>query len=330
MHRTTPWSLTANPPRRRVGLLLLPLAVALAACGGGSGGTASASGASTSATSPASPTVAFPVTVSGANGKLTLASAPHRIVSLSPTATEMLFAIGAGSQVIAVDDNSSYPTSAPRTKLSAFQPNAEAVVGEEPDLVVLSNDANGVLAALKKLHVPTLLLPAAGNLTDSYNQEMVLGTATGHVDGAAKIVKETQAKISAAVASVPAPSTPMSVYHEVDQTYYSATSSTFIGSIYTLFGLRNIADKASGAASSGGYPKLSAEYVLTAGPDLIVLADSRCCGQTPAKVAARPGFTALPAVKANRVIAIDDDIASRWGPRIADFVQAVAKALDGK
>ena len=318
---------------RRGALLLLPLFLGLAACGGSSGGAGSATSGTTTApmtgTVPVSAT--YPVTVSAANGPLTLASAPHRIVSLSPTATEMLYAIGAGTQVVAVDDNSSYPTSAPRTKLSAFQPNAEAVVGYQPDLVVLSNDANGLLAALKKLKVPALLLPAAQNLTGSYNQEMMLGTATGHLDGANKVVKDTQSRISAAVASVPAASgTPISVYHELDQTYYSAASSTFIGSIYTLFGLKNIADSAAGAASSGGYPKLSAEYVLTSGPGLIVLADSRCCGQSPARVSARPGFSALPAVKNHRVIAIDDDIASRWGPRVADFVEAVAKALGGK
>jgi iron complex transport system substrate-binding protein len=118
------------------------------------------------------------------------------------------------------------------------------------------------------------------------------------------------------------------VYHELDPTYYSATSRTFIGGIYKLFGLRNIAD----AADSGGtgYPQLSAEYIVSANPGLIVLADGRCCGQSAAAVAARPGWSGIAAVRTHSVIAIDDSVASRWGPRVVTFVQAVAKALRRK
>lgn len=325
--------------RRRTRLLpglLLP-ALLLSACGGGSSGGAAAgstpaasSTGSGSAGASTAPSGTFPVTVHGGNGSVTLNAAPHRIVSLSPTATEMLFAIGAGGQVVAVDSDSNWPASAPRTKLSGFQPNAEAVVGYRPDLVVISNDANGLLAALTKLSVPTLLLPAASRIADGYQQELTLGTATGHQAQAQQLVSSVQKEISAAVASVPKPAKPLSVYHELDQNYYSVTSSTFIGSLYQMFGLTNIADRAKGAAASGGYPKLSAEYVVTSSPDLIVIADYKCCGQTPAVVAKRPGFSALPAVKNDRVIGVDDDIASRWGPRVADFAHAIAKALGGR
>jgi iron complex transport system substrate-binding protein len=318
--------------------LLLPAALApalalLTACGGASSGagTGPAVNSSSVTSSPSSASaVTYPVTVTAANGSVTIPAQPHRIVSLAPTATEVLFAIGAGSQVVAVDSLSDYPAQAPRTKLSAFQPNAEAVAGYTPDLVVLSNDANGLLAALTKLKIPALLLPAAATLDDSYAQETILGAATGHPDAAAQVIATTKQRIAAAVASVPPSAKGLKVYHEVDQTYYSVTSDTFLGGIYRLFGLKNIADAAKSAATSGGYPQLSAEYVISSAPDLIVLADSKCCGQSPQAVGKRPAFASVPAVVNGRVISIDDDIASRWGPRTADFAEAVAKALGGK
>jgi len=272
----------------------------------------------------------FPVTVASGNGPVTLAAAPKKIVSLSPSATEMLFAIGAGPQVVAVDDQSNYPASAPKTKLSGFQPNAEAVAGYSPDLVVLANDANGLLASLTKLKIPALLLPAASTLADSYTQEQALGEATGHSAVAGLLVDRTKSRIASAVASVPASAKGLKVYHELDpKQLYSATSSTFIGSIYKDFGLTDIADTASGAAAAGGYPQLSAEFVVTQAPDVIVLADTKCCQADLASLAKRPAFAAIPAVKNAKVLAADDDIASRWGPRIADFAEALAKVLQG-
>ncbi len=297
----------------------------LAACGGSSGGsTASASGSAAASPSTSAP-AAYPVTVTGANGTVTLEKQPSHIVSLSPTATEMLFAVGAGSQVVAVDDQSTYPTDAPKTKLSGFQPNAEAVAGYDPDLVVASNDANGLVASLTKLKVPVILLPAAATLDESYAQIATLGQATGHADDASKVSQQTKDRIAAAVASVPASVKGQKVYHELDNTFYSVTSKTFIGSIYSQFGLTNIADGAKDA--SGGYPQLSAEYVVKSAPDLIVLADTKCCQQSAATVAERPGFAAVPAVKNGHVLEADDDIASRWGPRVADFAESVAKEL---
>ncbi|HET9655130.1 MAG TPA: ABC transporter substrate-binding protein [Kineosporiaceae bacterium] len=319
------------PRRRAVLATMLPALALLAACGGASSGGAASTGSSPSGTANRSAEVAtYPVTVTADNGSVTIAAQPKRIVSLSPTATEMLYAIGAGSQVVAVDDLSNYPAQAPKTSLSAFKPNVEAVVAQKPDLVVASMDMDGLMAALAKLKIPALLLPAAADLEASYVQETTLGKATGHSAAAAEVISRTKSRIAAAVASVPASAKGLKIYHEVDQTYYSVTSKTFLGGIYRLFGLTNIADAAPDAASGGKWPKLSAEYVVSAAPDLIVLADSKCCGQSPQAVGQRPAFAAVPAVAHGRVIAIDDDIASRWGPRTADFAEAVAKALGGK
>jgi iron complex transport system substrate-binding protein len=251
------------------------------------------------------------------------ATVPQRIVSLSPTATEMLFAIGAGKQVIAVDDQSDYPKRAPKTSLSYFTPNVEAIAGYRPDLVVLSFDANSVVAGLRKLGIRVLLQPAAKNLAETYAQIKQLGVITAHRKTANALAKRMQRSITAIVRSVP--KRHLTVYHELTPDFYSATSSTFIGRIYKLFGLRNIADAAD--SSGDGYPQLSGEYILSANPSLIVLADTRCCAQSAVTVARRPGWSGVTAVRTGSVIGIDDSVASRWGPRIVQFVQAVGKAL---
>ncbi|SFL27187.1 ABC transporter substrate-binding protein [Geodermatophilus ruber] len=303
--------------------LLLPLVLALAACSG----DAPAAGGAATATTTSADGGAFPVTVTGDDGELTLEQRPEAIVSLSASATEMLFAIGAGDQVEAVDSTSNHPAEAPTTDLSAFTPNAEAIAAYSPDLVVLSDDMNGIVDALDALAVPTLLLGAADTLDDSYAQLETLGEATGHAEGAAEVITDMQERIDAAVASVPAEAQGMRVYHELDPSFFSTTSDTFVGSVYTLLGLENIADGAADAA--GGYPQLSAEYVVGQAPGLIVLADTVCCQQTAETVAQRPAFDTVPAVQEGRVLEADDDIASRWGPRVADFAESVAAALQG-
>jgi iron complex transport system substrate-binding protein len=321
-------STIAQRLRRRSRLALLAAPVLALAVGCGSSGTATSTSASTqSASQSGSQPATYPVTVQGSNGPVTINAEPKRIVSLSAAETEILWSIGAGSQVVAVDDQSNYPQGVPTTKLSGYKPNVEAIAGYNPDLVVLANDLNGIVGALAKLKIPTLLLTAPQTLDDSYAEFTTLGKATGHEPEAAKQAQAVKDRIAAAVASVPKSTKQLSVYHELEQSYYSATSKTFIGSIYSLFGLKNIADAAKGADS--GYPQLSAEYVVQQAPDLIVLADTKCCGQTPQTVAKRPAFGTIPAVKQGKIVAADDDIVSRWGPRTADFAELVAKELNG-
>jgi iron complex transport system substrate-binding protein len=252
-----------------------------------------------------------------------VAATPHRIVSLSPTATESLFAIGAGAQVVAVDDQSDYPKRAPRTSLSGFTPNVEAIASFHPDLVVVQYDAGGVVEALQKLNVRVLVQPSARNLGAAYAQIRQLGTITAHKQAAAALVKRMKRAIARVVASTP--KRRLSVYHELTPDFYTATSKTFVGGIYKLFGLRNIADAADSTGS--GYPQLSGEYILAANPSLVVLADTRCCGQTVAAVGKRPGWAGIAAVRTGAVVAVDDSVASRWGPRVVQFVQAVGKVL---
>ena len=282
----------------------------------------SSCGAAPSST-PSSTSGAFPVTIIETSGAtVTITKQPHPIVSLSPTATEMLFAINAGHQVIAVDDQSNYPSDAPMTKLSGFQPNIEAIAAYKPDLVVASDDNGGLVHGLAALNIPVLIETAAKNLNDAYKQIEQLGAATGHAADASTLEKKMRADLAAITASLPKPAKALKVYHELDDTYYSATSATFIGQVYGLLGLKNIADGATAAAPD--YPQLSAEYIVSSNPDLIVLADTKCCHQTLATVGARPGWSSIAAVKSGQVVGADDDIASRWGPRVVEFLQALA------
>jgi iron complex transport system substrate-binding protein len=246
---------------------------------------------------------------------------PTRIVSLSPTATEMLFAIGAARQVVAVDDQSNYPASAPHTKLNALQPNAEAIAGYHPDLVVTADEA--VSAPLQQLGIADLVQPAATRLTDTYRQIQQLGIRTGHRAAANQLVATMKAEIAKTAAEVPKRNVSPAVYWELDDTFFSADSSTFIGQLLHMAGLRNIADQAGGASS--GYPQLSAEYVVAANPSYIFLADTKCCAQTPATVASRPGFSQVKAVTTHHVIGLNDDLASRWGPRVVTLFEEIVK-----
>lgn len=246
------------------------------------------------------------------------ADAPQAIISLSPTSTEMLYAIGAGDQVIAVDDRSDYPPEAPVTALSGYTPNVEAILGYEPDLVVANADTADLVAGLERAGVETLILPAAETLDDTYAQIEQLGAATGHLGDAAELVAQMKTDIDEILAGLPERETPLTYYHELDNTFYSVTDDTYIGEIYSMLGLTSI------ATGGNGYPQLSAEYVLEQNPDFVFLADGQCCGVTPEVVADRAGWNVLTAVRDGRVYVVDEDIASRWGPRIVDFVRELA------
>jgi iron complex transport system substrate-binding protein len=278
----------------------------------------------TGASSATSPPPKFPLKLKAADGVVTIMKRPARIVSLSATATEDLYAVGAGKQVVAVDSYSTYPPQAPRTHLSGFTPNIEAIAKYRPDLVLIDTDANHIVRELGKVGIPVLVEPPAANLNSVYAEITQIAEATGQAQTATRVNTNIRRQVAAIVRSVPRPTTPLTVYHELDQHFYSATSRTFIGQMYKLLGLVNIADKAKG---SGTYPQLSAEYIIASNPDLIVLADTVCCGQTRATVAVRSGWSGIAAVKSGEVVPVNDSIASEWGPRIVLFLKAVASAV---
>ena len=309
-------------------------AIAAAAVLAGCASAASTPAGTTSGPSAPAPAAtagsAFPVTLTTANGPVTIKARPARIVSLAPTATEDLYAVGAGTQVVAVDQNSDYPVTAKRTKLSGLTPNLEAIAKYQPDLVISYQNANGLVANLTKLGIPVLIEAPATTLNDAYAQLDQIGQATGHLAQAHQTVTSMKAQIAAVVKRAGSSHPDLTYYWELTANpYYSVTSSTFIGQIVALFGLKNIADPAD-KASDGGYPQLSAEYIVKAQPQIIFLADNQPAdgAQTPAVVSKRPGWSAIPAVKDDEVIGLNDDIASRWGPRLPQLVAEIAQAVE--
>ena len=251
---------------------------------------------------------------------------PARIVSISPSGTEILYAIGAGDRVVAVDDFSYYPEGTPVTDLSGWQPNLEAILAFEPDLVVM--DFNGdVQAGLEAAGVVVALSTAPITFDDVYAQIEALGAATGNVEQASELADEMRTEIDDLISDAP-DATGVTYYHELDNTLYSVTSSTFIGAVYSLFGLENVADPADADGAAFGYPQLNDEYLVDADPDIIFLADTLCCAQNADTVAERAGWDQLSAVQNGNVVELNDDIVSRWGPRLVDFIEAIALAVE--
>ena len=254
---------------------------------------------------------------------------PSRIVSLSPSATETLFAIGAGPQVVAVDSNSNYPPEAPITDLSAYEPNAEAIAKYQPDLVITDGTNPDLNAQLNKLGIAVFSSKAPKSLAGVYQQVEAIGAATGNVAMAGELSTKMQDEISALIKSyVKPPSGRVRYYYELDNTYYAVASKTFIGAVLGQLGLYNIADKVDNS-KSGGYPQLTPEFIIAENPDVIFLADSKCCQQSAETVKARPGWGEIRAVKEGHVVALDDDIASRWGPRVVELITAIVAGIQG-
>jgi cobalamin transport system substrate-binding protein len=265
----------------------------------------------------ASFTPQFPATAGG----VTLKTRPNRIVSLSPTATEMLYAIDAAGQVAAVDDRSTFPDSAPRTTLSAARPDVDAIAAKKPDLVVIYQDADHVRDQLAKRHIPVYQAAPATSLDDVYAQLRDLGTLTGQRPQADAVVQYVRDQLGELAGALPERTRPLTYYLELDPTYRTVTAKTFVGSVLALAGLRNIADR------TGGGSPLTQEFIRQADPDLIFLADTVCCDQTLDTVKARPGWSGLTAIRTGRVVALNDDLATHWGPRLVDLFKAVTDAV---
>ena len=284
--------------------------------------------------------LALPLIMSSAASAVSAVAAPSCIVSLSPTSTETLFAIGAGKQVQAVDTDSDFPTTGlPKKRINALSPSVEAVIGicktsaahpsAKPDLVLISYDANEIQQKLKAVGVKVIDQAPPTTVAGALSQIEQLGALTGHVSSADKLAASIKATIKADIASVPKhPGKTLTAYYELDTTFYSLTSSTFVGSLLKDLGVVNIAD-AKNTTADAGYPQLSAEYIVSANPKMIFLADTICCKQSASTVAKRPGFSKVAAVHDHEVIGLNDDIASRWGPRLSVLMNQLTAAVKG-
>jgi iron complex transport system substrate-binding protein len=274
--------------------------------------------AATAAAGAAKP--AFPVTVRSGDGPVTIPARPVRILCLSPSATQMVYALGAGPEVVGVDEYSTWPADAPRTKFSGAETSAEDYLPLRPDLVVLSYPSGTMVQQLRKLAIPVLVLPAAATFAEVDSQLAELAAATGQQAAVAGVETTLKGDIAAAVDKAGGAGRGESYYIEVDPTLYTATSKTFIGAEFSLFGMRDVADPAGRLSA---YPQISAEFLFKANPDYVFLADTVCCQQTAASFARRPGFSALAAVRLHHVIGVNDSVASQWGPHTVEALVAV-------
>ena len=247
-------------------------------------------------------------------------SSPKRIISLSPSITEILFEIGSGNQVIAVDNLSNYPNEAPISDISAYDPNVEAISLLNPDLVILSYNIKNLKAALKKIGIETIYLPAPLNFEDILDQIDYLGLQTGNEDKAKKLISKMKNRMKT-LQKLRENETATKIYHEIDPNYYSPSKFSFIGDIYQKLNYKNVADKAD--TSNLGYPKLSPELIISENPDLIVLPGKD--NKYVEKVKLRPGWGYIEAVKKNNFLLTNNDIASRWGPRILNFASILVE-----
>lgn len=288
---------------------------------------------STPATTPATPTAespnaptttvaeAFPVEVRG----VVIDERPERIVSLSATHTEILYALGVGDRVVATDLFSNHPPAALDTeKVDSFNLSVEAVAATDPDIVLLAFDPGGVVDGLAALGIPTILFDAPADVDGALEQFAEVGAAIGVPEAATDLIADTQGRLDAIYAA--APRLDATYYWELDPTPFTLTSDTFIGRLLAPLGLVNIADEADEAGF--GYLQLSPEYVIESNPDIVFLADTLFSGQSAETLAERPGWAEIDAVASGRVVELDDDIASRWGPRIVDLLQVVVGDLE--
>ena len=271
----------------------------------------------------------FPVTLESADGRqLTLTAPPQHMVVLSPGHVEILFAIGAGDQVIAVEQNTNYPPEAAaiESKLSGFEPSVEAIAESEPDLVILSFAPDGFLEQMDNLGIPTYLDDIDTKITTVegvFDSIAELGWATGHATEAHQIISELTARVANVVYNVRGIEVGPTVYHELDvfEGYYSVSPNSFVGDLYHKLKAQNIV-----GLDEGLYPKLNQEAIIERNPQVIVLADA-AFGQTPDVVAARPGWDTIDAITNGRVYAIDPDLVSRPGPRIVNALEELARLL---
>ncbi len=282
--------------------------------------------AATCATALGALVVAIPTLI---QAQASASACPRRIVSLSPTATEDLFAVGAGRQVVAVDSDSNYPKDAPRKAgLIAYSPNAEAIAGDyNPDLVVVTFDANRVVEQLHALGIRVLFEPTAKNLAAAYDQIEGIGEATCHTVAAVAVVGSIKQQIAAIRVSAAPKARGLLYYDEISAPPYdyAASSKSFIGQLFGLLGMRNITT----TGANSGFPELSEEYIVKASPQLIFLSDNEPIdgGVTAAEVAHRTGWGSIRAVKNHAIYGLNDDAASRWGPRVTVLMREIASAV---
>ncbi len=313
-------------------ILVAVLALAAIACGGGGDGVAPQTTAATetpavtiapAAETPSpAPVELFPVTVTDSNGReVRVELPPQRIMALAPAFVEILFAIGAGNSVAAVDNFSDYPSAAADLPhLDAFSPSVEGIAVLNPDLVLIFFDPGGLQEALERLGIPVLFLASPSSVQEVFDQIELLGRVTGHEDEAETVTAEMRDGIDAVSEKLTDVDQGPRIFHELDAMLFTAGSGSFENDIYNLLKAQNIA-----AETGLAYPQLNLETVIVKDPEVIILADDPPVSVTSVK--ARPGWSNISAVIDDRVHVVDPDIVQRPGPRLVEALETLARFL---
>ncbi len=299
-------------------LLTLILALILAAC------------APAAAPAQPTPTPGPIVLADGLGGELTLSQPAARIVSLAPSNTEILFAIGAGAQVVAREDFSNYPEEAaalPSVGGNMGKYNFEQIVALKPDLVLASPlTSPEAIQSMQELKLPVLVVPNPTSLEGLYANLGLVGQAAGQNARAKELIASLQAREKKILSAVAGTTERPLVFYELDATDpakpWTSGPGTFVDLLIGLAGGRNL-----GASLQGEWAQISQEELIVQNPQVILLGDSLYGGVTPEAVAQRPGWSAIQAVKENRVLVFNDDLVSRPGPRMLDGLAELVKAI---
>lgn len=314
-------------PARKAGFLFcfaLAAMLALGACS-----TPAGSPQPSVVTEPPEPEL-YPLTYDDVLGRsITIEARPERIVSLAPSITEMLYAVGAGPQVVGRTDYDNYPPEVEAVpSVGGFDVSTisvETVLDMEPDLVIGGSIYQAELANTLKNVGLTIIVLEPESIADIVGTIQMLGAITGHADEAGAVVDGMQARIDAVtekVAAIPADERPLVFYEVWHEPLMTASDQTFVGELITLAGGVNIF-----GALGEAYPTISAEQIIEQNPDLILGPSSHSDQLTAAMIAARPGWESLTAVQDGAVYIVDGDIISRAGPRVVDALEAIAAAL---
>jgi iron complex transport system substrate-binding protein len=291
---------------------ILTLVLFLAACGG------------------EAPASSGPIALTDGLGRtVNLPASARSVVSLTPSGTEILFAVGAGAQVTGRDMFSDYPAeAAPVQDIggSMGEYNLEAIVALQPDLVLAGGiNPPELVASLEELGLTVYFLPNPLTLEEMFANLETVGMLTGHEVETAALVESLAARVAAVDQVIPMLSYRPYVYYELDATNpaqpYTAGPGTFVDLLIQRAGGFNI-----GAELEGEWATISVERLLVADPTIILLGDA-AYGETPEKVALRPGWEALTAVRNGQVFPIDDNLVSRPGPRLVDGLEALVELL---
>lgn len=307
--------MTAFATRWRVlGLMLAALMGIGVACSDDAEDPTPAASATVAATEAAT---AAPIVVTDAGGtEITFEAPPQRIVSHSPALTEILFAIGAGPQVIAVDEFSTYPPeAASRQQVAYSDPDAELEVSLEPDLVILAGRQGEYVEPFRALGLTVFYAEEAADIAGVFDTITTYGVITGQEAEAAALVADMQARLAALDEALASVETGPRVFFELTDDLYTVGTGSFIGEALARLKMQNVAEGAD-----TDFPQLTAEIIVERDPEVVLLADE-AAGQTPETVAARPGWADVTAVKDGRVFIIDDDTSSRPGPRLIDAME---------